>query len=63
MIHFSGWEANIHRFENLIAGISKCTPLKNSLKKLNIKDCGIMIDKAKDILSKYNLSKIELVWF
>ena len=57
---YSNWAANPIRFENLIASISKCAPLVNSLKTLNILGWDITKDKAQEILNKSKLNGITL---
>ena len=57
---YSNWTANPVRFENLIASISKCAPLVNSLKRLDIAGCDTTKDKAQGVLSKYKLNGVKL---
>ena len=57
---YSNWAAYPATFENLIASISKCAPLVNSLKKMYIRACGITRDKAQRVLDKYNLNGVSL---
>ena len=57
---YSNWKAHPMRFENLAASISKSQGLKNSLKTLDIKDCGITKEKAQEVLNKYNLKSVKL---
>ena len=57
---YSNWKAHPIRFDNLVASIAKSQGLKNSLKELWIGGCGITKEKAKEVLSKYNLKSVAL---
>ena len=58
---YSDWSQHPKRFENLIATINKCDPLKKSLKELNIKNWGITEEKAKEEFEKYNITGINII--
>ena len=57
----SDWISHPHRFENLISAISRCLPLRKSLKVLGVARCGINREFAHKILSKFKLDDIELI--
>ena len=56
----SDWGQNIHRFENMVAAISICSPLLKSLKTIYIYNWDITKAKAEEILAKYSWSKIAI---
>ena len=58
---YSNWNAHPMRFENLVASIAESQGLKNSLKRLRIRDCEITREKAQEVLNKYNLNSVTLV--
>ena len=55
---YSDWGHNLHRFENMVAAISRCSPLLNSLNTIYISNWDITKAKAQEILAKYSWSKI-----
>ena len=54
------WETSNRSFKNLVVGISKCLPLKNSLKTIHICNWGVTKVKAQEYLNEYNLNNISL---
>ena len=56
----SDWGQNMHRFENIVAAISRCSPLLKSLSSINISNWDITKAKAEEILAKYSWSKITI---
>jgi hypothetical protein len=54
---YSNWEENPLRFENIVKGI-KQSGLKNSLKQIDIYQCGISKDKAQEVLNSYGFKNV-----
>ena len=54
------WETSNRSFKNLVVGISKCLPLKNSLKTIHVYNWGVTKVKAQEYLDEYNLNNITL---
>jgi hypothetical protein len=52
----SKWKENPYRFHNIVKGIENSS-LKDSLKKIDIHDCGISIEKAQEYLFFEGLEK------
>ena len=54
------WEKSNRSFKNLVVGISKCLPLKNSLKIIHLYNWGVTKEKTQEYLDEYNLNNITL---
>ena len=54
------WETSNRSFKNLVAGISKCLPLKNSLKIIHLYNWGVTKEKTQEYLDECNLNNITL---
>ena len=54
------WTVHPERFENLLEVISNSLALRNSLKTLNIADCGVSREKAEKICKKYELNELKI---
>ena len=52
------WAVHPERFENLLEAISNSLALKNSLKTLNILDCGVSKEKAEQMRKNYGLNEL-----
>ena len=57
----SDWISYPNRFENIISAISRCLPLRKSLKVLGVGRCGINREFAQKILRKFMMDDIELL--
>mmetsp|Transcript_22119 Transcript_22119/g.19670 ORF Transcript_22119/g.19670 Transcript_22119/m.19670 type:complete len:137 (+) Transcript_22119:440-850(+) len=58
----SGWGTDPTKFNSLIKAISN-SGLKNSLRKILIKDCYISEEDCKQMMNKHNLYDIEIVGY
>ena len=54
------WAVHPERFENLLEAISNSLALRNSLKTLNIADCGVSKEKAEQVCKKYGLNELKI---
>ena len=55
---YGNWETSNRSFKNLVVGVSKCLPLKNSLKIIHIFNWGVTKEKAQEYLDEYDLNNI-----
>ena len=55
----SNWEDYPERFENLMRAVSKSS-IKESLKVIEIEDCGVTIDKGELIMESLGMDDVEV---
>ena len=55
----NNWSANPEKLGRIIKAISLCS-MKDSLQKLNVHRCGVIIKKVKEMLSDNGLSNVQL---
>lgn len=58
---FGNWKENHIHFDNLINGLSQQKGIMDNLEQISIKNWGIDLTNAQEILEKYDMGGIELV--
>ena len=59
--HENNWGLNPEKLGKIIKAISLCS-MKDSLQKLNVYDCGVGVQKAKEMLSANGMSNVQFIW-
>ena len=61
--HHNNWSTNPEKLGGIIKAISLCS-MKDSLKTLNVYDCGVSVQKVEEMLSTYGMTNIQLceIW-
>ena len=57
--HGNNWRSNPEKLGRIIKAISLCS-MKHSLQTLNVKGCGVGVQKAKEMLSTYGIPNVQL---
>ena len=57
--HGNNWNTNPEKLGRIIKAIS-LSSMKDSLQTLNVYDCGVTIEKTKEMLSTHGLSNVQL---
>ena len=55
--HGNNWSSNPEKLERIIKAISLCS-MKDSLKTLNVCQCRVSVEKAKELLSNYGMPNV-----
>ena len=53
------WSANPEKLGRIIKAISLCS-MKDSLQTLNVNNCGVSVQKAKELLSAHEMASVQL---
>ena len=57
---YSNWDEYPDRFANIICAFSKCS-LKQSIQKIQVRNCGSMIKKkAEAVLKEYGMENVQV---
>ena len=57
--HGNNWSANPEKLGRIIKAISLCS-MKDSLKTLNVYECGVSVQKVKEMLSTHGMPNVQL---
>ena len=55
--HGNNWSSKPEKLGRIVKAISLCS-MKDSLKTLNVCDCGVGVEKAKELLSNYGMPNV-----
>ena len=56
--HGNNWSTNPEKLGRIIKAISLCS-MKDSLQTLNVRDCGVNVQKVKEMLSTYGMPNVQ----
>ena len=59
--HGKNWSANPENLGRIIKATSLCS-MKDSLQTLSICNCGVSVEKAKELLSTYGMPNVQFNW-
>ena len=57
--HGNNWSANPEKLGRIIKAISLCS-MKESLQTLNVYQCGVSVEKVKEMLSTHGMANVQL---
>ena len=57
--HDNNWSSHPDKLGRIIKAISLCS-MKDSLQTLNIRDCGVSVQKVKEMLSTHGMPNVQL---
>ena len=55
--HENNWSTNPEKLGRIIKAISLCS-MKNSLQTLNVEQCGVSVQKTKELLSTHGMASV-----
>ena len=59
--HGNNWSANPEKLGRIIKAISLCS-MKDTLQTLNVYECGVSVEKVKEMLSTYGMPNVQFNW-
>ena len=59
--HDNNWRSNPEKLGRIINAISLCS-MKDSLQTLNVRNCGVGVQKVKELLSTHGMANVQFDW-